>query len=77
MPLLRFLGSQPGRVTRAAAGLALIGTGLFAIGGTGGILLVVVGVLPLAAGVLDFCLLAPLFGMPFLGPKFRQVAGVH
>jgi len=77
MPLLKFLGSQPGRVTRALAGLALIGTGLFAIRGTGGMVLAGVGLLPLAAGVFDFCLLAPLFGMPFLGPKFRQIAGVR
>ena len=30
-----------------------------------------VGVVPVAAGVFDFCLLAPLFGHPFSGGRIR------
>lgn len=77
MPLLTFLASQPGRAARAIAGLVMIGAGLFAIKGAGGMTLAAVGVVPLAAGALDFCILAPLFGLPFLGPKFREAAGTR
>ncbi|MGE0229001.1 MAG: YgaP-like transmembrane domain [Dehalococcoidia bacterium] len=70
-PIFQFLASTAGRVTRAAAGLALIALGLGAIGGTTGIVVAVVGVVPLAAGVFDFCVFAPLFGRPFSGPRLR------
>jgi hypothetical protein len=73
MALLRFIGSQPGRFVRAAAGLALIGTGVL-LGG-GWLALAVVGLLPLAAGVFDVCVLGPLFRLPFAGPAFRAAAG--
>ncbi|MEZ4553320.1 MAG: DUF2892 domain-containing protein [Dehalococcoidia bacterium] len=70
-PIFQFLASTAGRVTRAVAGLALIALGLGAIGGTTGIVVAVVGVVPLAAGVFDFCVFAPLFGRPFNGPRLR------
>ena len=69
MVVLRFLGSTVGRMARVVVGLALIGVGL-AIG-DGWIALAVVGVLPLAAGVLDFCLLGPLFQLPLGAKAFR------
>jgi len=31
----------------------------------------VVGAVPLAAGLFDFCVFAPLFGNPMSGPKIR------
>ncbi len=70
MAILNFLGSQPGRIVRIVAGLGLIAVGISA--GDGWLALAVVGLLPLAAGVFDFCVLGPLFALPFLGPKFRQ-----
>ena len=70
MGFLSFLGSQPGRIVRIAAGLAFIAIGILA--GGGWLALAVVGLLPLAAGVFDLCVLGPLFHFPFLGPKFRQ-----
>lgn len=70
MAVLRFLGSTPGRVVRGAAGLFLIALGL-ALGG-GWIAIAIVGVVPLAAGVFDFCLLAPLFHLPFAGKALRD-----
>jgi hypothetical protein len=39
--------------------------------GTGGIILAVVGLVPLLAGLFDFCVFAPLFGAPMSGPKIR------
>lgn len=64
MKFVEFMSSTAGRAARAVAGLALIAIGL-AMGGTGGVVLAVVGLVPLAAGVFNFCLFAPLFHAPF------------
>jgi hypothetical protein len=53
---------------RIVAGGALIVAGL-AIGGTGGTILAIVGVVPMAAGAFNVCLFAPLFGLDFTGHK--------
>lgn len=71
MALLEFLGSQAGRGVPVLAGLALVTTGI-ALGG-GWLSLVVVGLLPLAAGLFDVCVLGPLFRLPFAGRRFREV----
>jgi hypothetical protein len=42
------------------------------MGGTGDILLAVVGVVPLAAGTSDRCLFAPVFRAPFKGRDVRE-----
>jgi hypothetical protein len=70
-PFIRFMASTTGRIIRIVAGLALIGWGLMSLGGTAGILVAVIGAVPLLAGLLDFCIFAPLFGNPFSGPKIR------
>jgi hypothetical protein len=67
-----FMASTNGRIARIVAGLVLIVVGLAMVGGTWGIVLAVVGLVPLAAGVFDFCVFAPLFGLPFMGTKLRQ-----
>ncbi len=46
--------------------------GLLGLGGTAGILVAVIGALPLLAGLIDFCVFAPLFGAPLSGPKIRM-----
>jgi Protein of unknown function (DUF2892) len=71
MPIIRFIASQPGRVARAVIGLALIAAGA-SLGGWWW-LLAVVGLLPLAAGLFDFCTLGPLFGLPFSGRRIREI----
>ena len=70
-PVIKFLASTTGRVVRGAAGLALIAWGLLGLGGTAGIIVAVIGLVPFAAGVFDFCVFAPLFGAPFSGPQIR------
>jgi hypothetical protein len=35
------------------------------------LIVAIVGLVPLAAGVFDFCVFAPLFGNPMSGPKIR------
>jgi hypothetical protein len=71
-PLIKFLASSTGRIIRVAAGVALIAVGLLWLGGTGGIVLAAIGAVPLLAGLLDFCVFAPLFGAPFRGPEIRS-----
>ena len=70
--LFGFLASTAGRITRAIAGLILIGVGLALIGGTWGYVLAVIGLVPLAAGVFDSCVFAPLAGYPFSGKALRE-----
>lgn len=70
-PLIAFLASTAGRGVRAVAGLILIALGLLVLQGTAGIIVAVIGIVPLAAGVFDFCLFAPIFGAPLSGSKIR------
>ena len=69
MSFARFMSGPMGRVLRIAAGLALTVYGLVAMTGAGGAAVTIVGLVPVVAGVFNFCLFAPLFGGPFLGSK--------
>jgi len=71
-PFVKFMASTTGRIVRIVAGLALIGWGLLGLGGTAGLIVAIVGIVPLAAGVLDFCLFAPLFKNPMSGKQIRE-----
>ena len=71
-PFVKFMASTTGRIVRVVAGLALILWGLMGLGGTFGIIVAVVGAVPLLAGIFDFCIFAPLFGAPLSGPKIRS-----
>ena len=73
-PLIKFLVSPVGRITRVVAGLALVGGGLLVLGGPAGIVVAVVGVVPLLAGAFDVCVFAPLFGYSISGPRTRVAA---
>jgi hypothetical protein len=70
-PFVKFMASPAGRITRVVAGIVLVALGLLVIHGVGGIILAVVGLVPLLAGLFDFCVFAPLFGAPMSGPKIR------
>lgn len=70
-PIISFLASTAGRLVRVAAGLALIIWGIAGLGGITGTMVALIGAVPLAAGVFDFCVFAPLFGAPFSGPRIR------
>ncbi len=65
MEFARFMSSTSGRLLRIVAGAALIFLGLAVVHGTGGIILAVVGLVPLVAGIMNVCVFAPLFGGPF------------
>jgi Inner membrane protein YgaP-like, transmembrane domain len=70
-PLISFLASPAGRVTRVVAGVALVAWGLLGLSGATAIAITAVGLIPLVAGLLDFCVFAPLFRLPLSGPKIR------
>ncbi len=70
-PFVSFMASTTGRFVRIVAGIVLIAWGLLGLGGTLGIVVAVVGVLPLVAGLFDFCVFAPLFGNPLSGARIR------
>lgn len=73
-PILKFLVAPAGRTTRALAGFALIAGGLLVVGGPAGVLVAVVGAVPLLAGSFDLCVFAPLFGHSVNGAKTRAAA---
>ena len=70
MKFSQFMSSNLGRLLRIIVGVVLIVIGL-QMKSTGGYILAIVGVVPLAAGAFDWCLLAPLFHMPFTGKGVR------
>lgn len=63
MTFVTFMNSGTGRAARIIAALVLTVLGLAVIGGTGGIVLAVVGLVPLAAGLANVCLFGPLLGV--------------
>ena len=70
-PFVKFMASSTGRIVRIAAGLALIAWGLAGLRGTTGTIVAVVGLVPLLAGLFDFCVFAPLFRNPMSGRQIR------
>ena len=67
MAFVSFMQSWAGRLLRIGAGVVMMWYGLTQMAGTGGIVLAVVGVVPIAAGLFNFCLLGPLFGVTLMG----------
>ncbi len=68
-PFVSFMASPAGRLVRIVAGIALVVWGLWGIGSTTGLVVAIIGLVPLLAGLFDFCVFAPLFGAPLSGPK--------
>ena len=65
-----FMASGYGRLARVAFGVALIAAGLAAIGGTLGWAVAAFGLVPIAAGGLNLCPVAPVWGGHFIGAKY-------
>lgn len=65
----RFINSPAGRVMRIVVGLVLIGLGYTQIDSGTGIVLIVIGLVPLAAGVFNLCLISGLMGGPIQGAQ--------
>lgn len=65
--VLTYLASSDGRTARFLGGAVLMSAGLFVSP-----ILVVIGLLPFLASIMDFCVLASFFGLPFEGEKLRD-----
>lgn len=72
-PFAQFISTITGRIVRIVAGLALIGWGYTQRADTFGVVLMIVGLIPLAAGIFDICVMALFFGGPFAGKKIRAM----
>lgn len=66
MSFAKFMANPAGRIIRSVAGLALIAVGLTQ-GGALGVILGIVGLFLFTIGVVNVCVLAPLFGGPLSG----------
>jgi len=57
--------SRPaGRLLRIVAGIVLVGAGLY-VQGLWGVVIAVIGLVPLLAGILNVCVIAAFLGVPF------------
>jgi hypothetical protein len=75
--IFRFLATTQGQVARILAGLSLILLAAIRIQNkTLKWIIALIGLFPLSAGLLDKCLLAPIFGLPFEGEQLREELGV-
>jgi hypothetical protein len=73
MAFSKFMASLWGRLLRIVAGLALIVVGALVVEGVWGIILIVVGAVPLLAGLFDVCIIGALFlGTPLKGSDIRE-----
>jgi hypothetical protein len=70
---IRAMVSPAGRALRVVAGVVLIGWGLLGSAGVAGIVVAIVGLVPLVAGAVDGCVFAPLFGYQLSGPRTRAL----
>lgn len=66
--LFKFLASMQGRAIRVLLGMLILSFG-FEVNPVW----LVVGVIPLLAGVFDVCVLAPVFGLPYSGSQLRKL----
>ena len=73
MTFSRFMSQPIGRIIRAVLGLVLIALAFFVMGGTVGtvigIVVGIIGLVLIAAGTFNFCVVAPFVGGYFDGRK--------
>jgi hypothetical protein len=69
----QFMSSPAGRIVRVIAGLAIILWGYTARGTSLGIVLMIIGLVPLIAGAFDLCFFSALFGGPMGGARIRAL----
>ena len=75
MTALRFaemMATPLGRLARVLLGTALIALG-YGLGGALGIVLAVVGLVPVAAGLFNVCFIAPLLRVPLRGSRLHAL----
>jgi hypothetical protein len=67
----QFMAAPAGRLLRIIAGLALVAWGIWGLQGTARIVVIVIGLVPLLAGMFDVCVISALLGGPFSGKAIR------
>ena len=67
MTFVTFMQTPFGRTLRVTLGLVLIILGLFTLGGVMGVILAIIGLVPLVAGAMGVCIAGPLFGADLHG----------
>ena len=68
----RFINTSAGRVVRILAGVVLIGWGYIQLPEIVGIVLIVLGLVPLIAGIFHMCLISALLGGPISGARIAK-----
>ena len=68
----QFMNSAAGRIARIIAGIGLVCWGYLGSDGSTGIILMVIGLVPLAAGVFDLCLISAMLGGPIQGARIAK-----
>ena len=68
----QFIKSPAGRIARIVVGLDLIAWGYFHSTGTAGVVFIVVGLLPLAAGLFNLCIISAVLGGPLSGARIAR-----
>lgn len=66
MQFAEWMSRPAGRILRVLAGVVLIAAGLY-FQGVWGYVVAIIGVVPVLAGVFNFCLIAPILGAPLRG----------
>jgi hypothetical protein len=69
---VRFMVSPAGRALRVGAGLGMLAWGLPRRDATAGAATAALALVPLGAGLLDQCVLGPVFGYPLEGDAARR-----
>jgi hypothetical protein len=67
MAFAEFMAAPLGRALRVVFGGLLIYVGLNVVHGVAGTVLALLGIVPIATGLLNICLLGPLLGVPLRG----------
>ena len=77
-PFVKFMASPAGRITRIVAGIVLVALGLLVIHGVGGIVVAIVGLVPLASRAVRLLRLRPAFWCSDewpQDPRWQVIAG--
>jgi hypothetical protein len=72
MRFVSFMARPSGRLARVFLGAILVFAGLGLIGGISGEIVAGLGLLPVAMGIFNVCMIAPLFGGPISGRATRK-----
>ena len=72
MAFVTFMTGNTGRMLRIIAGIILMTVGVLVVKDTLGTVLAVVALIPLAGGLLDFCIVGAVLGYPFRGAAARE-----